>query len=211
MTNKITRRAFLKCTGAVAVAAGMAGALSGCDLVDDIINNATENYPNMTTLGGVSFEVCGLHAALVNTTYDEEGNETGGNIASFAILISLGNFTGGEGKSVSKNNFSLKVDDKETEMLLSDAAIEATDHYLGDTSYLLLDKNGNAALGGTLSEDGYPDGHIVFRFKDDVKVENWNKAVLTISLGGKSTMFTMTHTGNRNDFRNWDNYDISKK
>ena len=205
MSNKISRRSFLKCAGVAALAVSAAGALSGCSLVDDIINKATEDYPNMTTLGGVSFNLSGVHAARKDSTY-EGGTETLGDLVSFMPHIGLGNFVGGEGKSVSKDTFSLKVDDHEMTLLLGDAAVAAARGYIQKEN-LLLDKNGNVTLGANTSESGYPDGFLVYAFPADAPVKTWKKAVLTITMGGKSTTFTLTQKGDDSE----DQYDISKK
>ena len=205
MSNKISRRSFLKCAGVAALAVSAAGALSGCSLVDDIINKATEDYPYMTTLDGVSFNLSGVHAAREASTF-EGGTETLGELVSFMPHIGLANFTSGEGKSVNKDTFSLKVDDREMTLLLGDAAVAAARGYIQKEN-LLLDKNGNVTLGANTSESGYPDGFLVYAFPADVHVKTWKKAVLTITMGGKSTTFTLTHTSD--DPR--DDYEISKK
>lgn len=201
MSNKISRRSFLKCAGVTALAVSAAGALSGCSLVDDIINKVTEDYPNMTTLGGVSFNLSSVRAVRKDST-----SETLGDLVSFLPHIGLGNFTGGEGKSVSKDTFSLKVDDHEMPLLLGDAAVAAARGYIQKEN-LLLNDQGSVTLGGNTSENGYPDGFLVYAFPADVHVKTWKKAVLTITMGGKSTTFTLTHKGDDSE----DQYDISKK
>lgn len=206
MSNKISRRSFLKGAGVAALAVSAAGALSGCSLVDDIINKATEDYPNMTTLGGVSFDLSFVHAAREASTF-EGGTETLGELVSFMPHIGLANFTSGEGKSVNKDTFSLKVDDHEMTLLLGDAAVAAARNYITDKDDLLLDENGNVTLGANTSGSGYPDGFLVYAFPADVHVNTWKKAVLTIKMGGKSTTFTLTHKGVDSE----DKYDISKK
>lgn len=205
MSNVISRRVFLKCAGAATVAVGAASLLGGCSLIDNIINNATKDVPNMTTLGGVSFELSFVHAVRKDSTY-EDGTETLGDLVSFLPKIGLGNFTGGEGKSVSKDTFSLKVDDHEMTLLLGDAAVTAVRGYI-QRENLLLNDQGSVTLGGNTSENGYPDGFLVYAFPADVHIKTWNKAVLTITMGGKSTTFTLTHKGDPSR----DDYDISKK
>lgn len=205
MSNAISRRVFLKCAGAATVAVGAASLLGGCSLMDDIINKATEDYPNMTTLDGVSFDLSLVHAARKDSTY-EGGTETLGDLVSFMPHIGLGNFVGGEGKSVSKDTFSLKVDDHEMKLLLGADAVAAARGYLQKEN-LLLNDQGVVTLGGNTSESGYPDGFLVYAFPADVHVKTWNKAVLTITMGGKSTTFTLTHKGDPSR----DDYDISKK
>ena len=202
MSNKISRRSFLKCAGVAALAVSAAGALSGCSLVDDIINKATEDYPNMTTLNGVSFNLSSVHAAR-----REASTEPLGELVSFMPLIGLANFTSGEGKNVNQNTFSLKVDDYEMKPLLGEAAMKAACGYLSNKEDLLLDEKGSVTLGANTSESGYKDGFLVYAFPADVPVKTWKKAVLTITMGGKSTTFTLTHKGD--DSR--DDYDISKK
>ena len=202
MSNKISRRSFLKCAGATALAVSAAGALSGCSLVDDIINKVTEDYPNVTTLDGVSFNLSSVRAVRKDST-----SETLGDLVSFLPHIGLGNFTGGEGKSVSKDTFSLKVDDHEMTLLLGDDAVKASCGYLSKKDDLLLDEKGNVTLGANTSESGYKNGFLVYAFPEKVHVKTWKKAVLTITMNGKSTTFTLTHTGG--DPR--DDYEISKK
>lgn len=179
--------------------------LGGCSLVDDIINKATEDYPNMTTLDGVSFDLIAVHAVRKDSTF-EYNTEILGDLVSFMPHIGLGNFVGGEGKSVNKDTFSLKVDDHEMTLLLGDAAVAAARGYLQKEN-LLLNDQGVVTLGGNTSESGYPDGFLVYAFPADVHVKTWNKAVLTITMGGKSTTFTLTHKGDPSR----DDYDISKK
>ena len=205
MNNAISRRTFLKCAGTAAVAVGAASMLGGCSLMDDIINKATEDYPYMTTLDGVSFSLSGVQTARETSTF-EGGTETLGDLVSFMPHIGLGNFVGGEGKSVSKDTFSLKVDDHEMKLLLGAEAVAAARGYLQKEN-LLLNDQGVVTLGGNTSESGYPDGFLVYAFPADVHVKTWNKAVLTITMGGKSTTFTLTHKGDPSR----DDYDISKK
>ena len=205
MSNAISRRTFLKCAGTAAVAVGAASLLGGCSLMDDIINKATEDYPYMTTLDGVSFSLSGVQTARETSTF-EGGTETLGDLVSFMPHIGLGNFVGGEGKSVSKDTFSLKVDDHEMKLLLGADAVAAARGYLQKEN-LLLNDQGVVTLGGNTSESGYPDGFLVYAFPADVHVKTWNKAVLTITMGGKSTTFTLTHKGDPSR----DDYDISKK
>ena len=205
MSNAISRRTFLKCAGTAAVAVGAASLLGGCSLMDDIINKATEDYPYMTTLDGVSFSLSGVQTARETSTF-EGGTETLGDLVSFMPHIGLGNFVGGEGKSVSKDTFSLKVDDHEMKLLLGTGAVAAARGYLQKEN-LLLNDQGVVTLGGNTSESGYPDGFLVYAFPADVHVKTWNKAVLTITMGGKSTTFTLTHKGDPSR----DDYDISKK
>lgn len=205
MSNVISRRVFLKCAGAATVAVGAASLLGGCSLMDDIINKATEDYPYMTTLDGVSFSLSGVQTARETSTF-EGGTETLGDLVSFMPHIGLGNFVGGEGKSVSKDTFSLKVDDHEMKLLLGTDAVAAARGYLQKEN-LLLNDQGVVTLGGNTSESGYPDGFLVYAFPADVHVKTWNKAVLTITMGGKSTTFTLTHKGDDSG----DEYDISKK
>lgn len=202
MSNKISRRSFLKCAGVAALAVSAAGALSGCSLVDDIINKATEDYPYMTTLDGVSFSLTSVHAAR-----REASTEPLGELVSFMPHISLANFTSGEGKNVNKGTFSLKVDDYEMTLLLGDAAMTAAHGYLQKKDDMLLNDQGSVTLGANTSENGYPDGFLVYAFPADVHVKTWKKAVLTIQMGGKSTTFTLTHKGDDSK----DEYDISKK
>lgn len=205
MNNAISRRTFLKCAGTAAVAVGAASMLGGCSLMDDIINKATEDYPYMTTLDGVSFSLSGVQTARETSTF-EGGTETLGDLVSFMPHIGLGNFVGGEGKSVSKDTFSLKVDDHEMKLLLGTDAVAAARGYLQKEN-LLLNDQGVVTLGGNTSESGYPDGFLVYAFPADVHIKTWNKAVLTITMGGKSTTFTLTHKGDPSR----DDYDISKK
>ena len=202
MSNKISRRSFLKCAGVAALAVSAAGALSGCSLVDDIINKATEDYPNMTTLDGVSFNLSSVHAAR-----REASTEPLGELVSFMPHIGLGNFTSGEGKNVNKGTFSLKVDDYEMKLLLGDDAVKASCGYLSKKDELLLNDQGSVTLGANTSESGYKYGFLVYAFPAGVQVKTWKKAVLTITMGGKSTTFTLTHTSD--DPR--DDYEISKK
>ena len=205
MNNAISRRTFLKCAGTAAVAVGAASLLGGCSLMDDIINKATEDYPYMTTLDGVSFSLSGVQTARETSTF-EGGTETLGDLVSFMPHIGLGNFVGGEGKSVSEDTFSLNVDDHEMKLLLGTGAVAAARGYLQKEN-LLLNDQGVVTLGGNTSESGYPDGFLVYAFPADVHVKTWNKAVLTITMGGKSTTFTLTHKGDPSR----DDYDISKK
>lgn len=72
MNNAISRRTFLKCAGTAAVAVGAASMLGGCSLIDNIINNATKDVPNMITLGNVNFI---LTAPFTYTVPKTEGSE----------------------------------------------------------------------------------------------------------------------------------------
>ena len=52
MSNKISRRSFLKCAGATALAAGAASMLSGCDLLDKAMGSVFDKLEGACRMGG---------------------------------------------------------------------------------------------------------------------------------------------------------------
>lgn len=194
MNNAISRRTFLKCAGTAAVAVGAASMLGGCSLIDNIINNATKDVPNMITLGNVNFI---LTAPFTYTVPKTEGSEkkTVKAVIPFIVATDIGQVVGNSGvKELSKDNFKLTIDGVDAQIKIGKEATALKDAAFANYSdkdedyVMLLDDNGKVKV----LKDQEIGGLI---FVPGQEISSWKKAVLTISYKGQKGTFTMTYKG----------------
>lgn len=194
MNNAISRRTFLKCAGAATVAAGAASLLGGCSLLDDIINKATKDVPNMITLGNVNFILAAPFTYTAPKTKDSQ-EKTVKAVIPFIVATDIGQAVGNSSvKELSKDNFKLTIDGVDAEIKIGNEAKALKDAAFANYSdkdekyVMLLDDNGQVKV---LQEQEI--GGLIF--VPGQEITSWKKAVLTISYKGQKGTFTMTYKG----------------
>lgn len=194
MNNAISRRTFLKCAGAATVAAGAASLLGGCSLLDDIINKATKDVPNMITLGNVNFILAAPFTYTAPKTKDSQ-EKTVKAVIPFIVATDIGQAVGNSSvKELSKDNFKLTIDGVDAEIKIGNEAKALKDAAFANYSdkdekyVMLLDDDGKVKV---LQEQEI--GGLIF--VPGKEITSWKKAVLTISYKGQKGTFTMTYKG----------------
>ena len=192
MTNKITRRAFLKCTGAVAVAAGMAGALSGCDLVDNIMNNVMDQ----NDVNGVTFDSVGVSCNFISVcradSTAEDGQYTYGHIVAMYADFDFSSLSR-DPYTIKASDFTLELDGKKAEVVTGEAAKA----YCGGSGYNFLfgDKDSVTLSAFSLADENFvnncaADGIVVFKLPEPV--DSWEKVTLKVKVKSGTAVFTGT-------------------
>lgn len=180
MNNAISRRTFLKCAGAAAVAAGAASMLGGCSLFDNIINAGTKDMPAIT-INGITFSVTGA-ATYAKTT---DGKQSVKALVPLVCILDNNQIVGAEPKTLDKSIFSLKIDGVDAEIKWGDDAQKIVKEvYPEDNDATVLDKNGKTKTGLTA---------VALVFVPKQPIEKWSKAVLTINYSGRSQNFELTY------------------
>lgn len=194
MNNAISRRTFLKCAGAATVAAGAASLLGGCSLLDDIINKATKDVPNMITLGNVNFILAAPFTYTAPKTKDSQ-EKTVKAVIPFIVATDIGQAVGNSSvKELSKDNFKLTIDGVDAQIKIGNEAKALKDAAFANYSdkdekyVMLLDDTGKVKV---LQEQEI--GGLIF--VPGKEITSWKKAVLTISYKGQKGTFTMTYKG----------------
>lgn len=194
MNNAISRRTFLKCAGAATVAAGAASLLGGCSLLDDIINKATKDVPNMITLGNVNFILAAPFTYTAPKTKDSQ-EKTVKAVIPFIVATDIGQAVGNSSvKELSKDNFKLTIDGVDAQIKIGNEAKALKNAAFANYSdkdekyVMLLDDNGQVKV---LQEQEI--GGLIF--VPGQEITSWKKAVLTISYKGQKGTFTMTYKG----------------
>lgn len=180
MNNAISRRTFLKCAGAAAVAVGAASMLGGCSLFDNIINAGTKDMPAIT-INGITFSVTGA-ATYAKTT---EGKQSVKALVPLVGILDNNQIVGAEPKTLDKSIFSLKIDGVDAEIKWGDDAQKIVNEvFTEDNDATVLDKNGKTKTGLTA---------VALVFVPKQPIEKWSKAVLTINYSGRSQSFELTY------------------
>ena len=180
MNNAISRRTFLKCAGAAAVAAGAASLLGGCSLFDNIINAGTKDMPAIT-INGITFSVTGA-ATYAKTT---DGKQSVKALVPLVGILDNNQIVGAEPKTLDKSIFSLKIDGADAEIKWGEDAQKIVNEvFAEDNEATVLDKSGKTKTGLTA---------VALVFVPKQPIEKWSKAVLTINYSGRSQNFELTY------------------
>lgn len=186
----MTRRTFLKTTGTIALAVGAAGALTSCGIVDDALNDLMDK----NGVAGVTHNGVGVSCNLVTATrgngHSDENNQwVEGKLEVFAAYLDISSISSKE-YDLSKENFKLKVDGVEAEVLpYEEAKKYATPR--GDSGYdLLLDQNNKAHIGAGDINSRSIDGAVMFKLKNDPALDKWTTLELNLNFGPGSYTFT---------------------
>lgn len=185
----MTRRSFLKITGAMALAVGAAGALSGCDAVDNALGSFFQQYGDQK--GHAADSAGSFMYALSNRNnrwwYGEE-------LVLLAIGFQVKNLTEDTVTFKASDITSAKIDGHKAKVVL-DPKKAANVSGLGDYTPL-FDANGTKTYGPGKDLNKAEEGCIYFQpvydegEAHDVN-KNWSSLEFTFKLKGKTSTFVM--------------------
>lgn len=186
----MTRRSFLKITGAMALAVGAAGALSGCDAVDNALGSFFQQYGDQK--GHAADSAGSFMYALSNRNnrwwYGEE-------LALLAIGFQVKNLTDETVTFKASDITSAKIDGHKAKVVL-DPKKEANVSDVGEYTPL-FDANGTKTYAPGKNLSKAEEGCIYFQpvyaegEAHDVN-KNWSSLEFTFKLKDKSSTFVMT-------------------
>lgn len=185
----MTRRSFLKITGAMALAVGAAGALSGCDAVDNALGSFFQQYGDQK--GHAADSAGSFMYALSNRNnrwwYGEE-------LALLAIGFQVKNLTDETVTFKASDITSATIDGHKAKVVL-DPKKEANVSDVGEYTPL-FDANGTKTYGPGKNLNKAEEGCIYFQpavyAEGETHVnKNWSSLEFTFTLKGKSSTFVM--------------------
>lgn len=184
----MTRRSFLKITGAMALAVGAAGALSGCDAVDNALGSFFQQYGDQK--GHAADSAGSFMYALSNRNnrwwYGEE-------LALLAIGFQVKNLTDETVTFKASDITSAKIDGHKAKVVL-DPKKEANVSDVGEYTPL-FDANGTKTYGPGKNLNKAEEGCIYFQpvyAEGEAHVnKNWSSLEFTFNLKGKTSTFVM--------------------
>lgn len=181
----MTRRSFLKITGAMALAVGAAGALSGCDAVDNALGSFFQQYGDQK--GHAADSVGSFMYALSNRS---RAWSYGGELALLAIGFQVKNLTDETVTFKASDITSAKIDGHKANVVLDPkTAINGRD--VGEYTPL-FDANGTKTYGPGKDLNKAEAGYICFQPVGEAHVnKNWSSLEFTFTLKGKSSTFVM--------------------
>lgn len=185
----MTRRSFLKITGAMALAVGAAGALSGCDAVDNALGSFFQQYGDQK--GHAADSVGSFMYALSNQyqpwSYGEE-------LVLLAVEFQVKNLTDETVTFKASDITSAKIDGHKAKVVL-DPKKEANVSDVGEYTPL-FDANGTKTYGPGKNLNKAEEGCIYFQpvyaegEAHDVN-KNWSSLEFTFKLKDKTSTFVM--------------------
>lgn len=185
----MTRRSFLKITGAMALAVGAAGALSGCDAVDNALGSFFQQYGDQK--GHAADSAGSFMYALSNRNnrwwYGEE-------LALLAIGFQVKNLTDETVTFKASDITSATIDGHKAKVVL-DPKKEANVSDVGEYTPL-FDANGTKTYGPGKNLNKAEEGCIYFQpvyaegEAHDVN-KNWSSLEFTFKLKDKTSTFVM--------------------
>lgn len=186
----MTRRSFLKITGAMALAVGAAGALSGCDAVDNALGSFFQQYGDQK--GHAADSAGSFMYALSNRNnrwwYGEE-------LALLAIGFQVKNLTDETVTFKASDITSATIDGHKAKVVL-DPKKEANVSDVGEYTPL-FDANGTKTYAPGKNLSKAEEGCIYFQpvyaegEAHDVN-KNWSSLEFTFKLKGNTSTFVMT-------------------
>lgn len=185
----MTRRSFLKITGAMALAVGAAGALSGCDAVDNELGSFFQQYGDQK--GHAADSVGSFMYALSNRSC---AWSYGGELALLAIGFQVKNLTDETVTFKASDITSAKIDGHKANVVLDPkTAINGRD--VGEYTPL-FDANGTKTYGPGKNLNKAEEGCIYFQpavyAEGETHVnKNWSSLEFTFNLKGKTSTFVM--------------------
>lgn len=185
----MTRRSFLKITGAMALAVGAAGALSGCDAVDNAVGSFFQQYGDQK--GHAADSVGSFMYALSNRSC---AWSYGGELALLAIGFQVKNLTDETVTFKASDITSAKIDGHKANVVLDPkTAINGRD--VGEYTPL-FDANGTKTYGPGKNLNKAEEGCIYFQpavyAEGETHVnKNWSSLEFTFTLKGKTSTFVM--------------------
>ena len=181
----MTRRSFLKITGAMALAVGAAGALSGCDAVDNAVGSFFQQYGDQK--GHAADSAGSFMYALSNRcqpwSYGEE-------LVLLAVEFQVKNLTEDTVTFKASDITSATIDGHKAKVVL-DPEKAANVSGLGDYTPL-FDANGTKTYGPGKNLNKAEAGYICFQPVGEAHVnKNWSSLEFTFNLKGKTSTFVM--------------------
>lgn len=181
----MTRRSFLKITGAMALAVGAAGALSGCDAVDNELGSFFQQYGDQK--GHAADSVGSFMYALSNQyqpwSYGEE-------LVLLAVEFQVKNLTNETVTFKASDITSATIDGHKAKVVL-DPKKAANVSGLGKYTPL-FDANGTKTYGPGKDLNKAEAGYICFQPVGEAHVnKNWSSLEFTFTLKGKTSTFVM--------------------
>lgn len=181
----MTRRSFLKITGAMALAVGAAGALSGCDAVDNALGSFFQQYGDQK---GHAADSAGSFMYALSNQYQSWSYEE--ELVLLAVEFQVKNLTEETVTFKASDITSAKIDGHKAKVVL-DPKKAANVSGLGDYTPL-FDANGTKTYGPGKDLNKAEAGYICFQPVGEAHVnKNWSSLEFTFTLKGKSSTFVM--------------------
>ena len=191
MSNKISRRSFLKCAGATALAAGAASMLSGCDLIGAAMNLGFEKIGNQMGHASAT-RGDNVWAALSNRFCSWNSGEN--ELLILAVEFQVKNkrdagldFHASEITDVKINGHKARV--------VVDPGTEFSDCGNQEKYPVLYDASGNKTFAASPDMNAAENGYIYFapvydEGEEHDIVNGWKTLEFTFKLNGKTAIFT---------------------
>ena len=181
----MTRRSFLKITGAMALAVGAAGALSGCDAVDNALGSFFQQYGDQK---GHAADSAGSFMSALSNQYQPWSY--GEELVLLAVEFQVKNLTNETVTFKASDITSATIDGHKAKVVL-DPKKAANVSGLG--KYIpLFDANGTKTYGPGKDLNKAEAGYICFQPVGEAHVnKNWSSLEFTFTLKGKSSTFVM--------------------
>ena len=182
----MTRRSFLKITGAMALAVGAAGALSGCDAVDNALGSFFQQYGDQK---GHAADSAGSFMYALSNQYQPWSY--GEELVLLAVEFQVKNLTNETVTFKASDITSATIDGHKAKVVL-DPKAAANVSGLGNYTPL-FDTNGTKTYGPGKDLNKAEAGYICFQPEAEAHVrKNWSRLEFTFKLKGKTSTFVMT-------------------
>lgn len=181
----MTRRSFLKITGAMALAVGAAGALSGCDAVDNAVGSFFQQYGDQK---GHAADSAGSFMYALSNQYQPWSY--GEELVLLAVEFQVKNLTNETVTFKASDITSATIDGHKAKVVL-DPKKAANVSGLGKYTPL-FDANGTKTYGPGKDLNKAEAGYICFQPVGEAPVnKNWSSLEFTFTLKGKTSTFVM--------------------
>lgn len=185
MSNLMSRRAFLKCAGAVTVAAGAASVLSGCDQLVGTITGAgqgdQESIYARVEMGDKNEYVL---VGLLNEVHYSTVGETG-PINGLSVKIGIKNYRSQALVFHSTDVTNASVDGYELEIQTGGSE----DNVFAKSDSVTYPADRDPKIAGK-------EGYLVFKPKEgESPAQPWSEIKFDLALNGKTARFTMLSNG----------------
>ena len=181
----MTRRSFLKITGALALAVGAAGALSGCDAVDNAVGSFFQQYGDQK---GHAADSAGSFMYALSNQYQPWSY--GEELVLLAVEFQVKNLTNETVTFKASDITSATIDGHKAKVVLDPkkaANVSGLDKYTP-----LFDANGTKTYGPGKDLNKAEAGYICFQPVGEAHVnKNWSSLEFTFNLKGKTSTFVM--------------------
>ena len=192
MSNKISRRSFLKCAGATALAAGAASMLSGCDLIGAAMNLGFEQIGNQ--MGHASATMGNnVWAALSNDFYRWGGT---GELSLLAANFQVKNKRDTGLDFYASDITDIKIDGHKAKIIITPNPEFFNDL---DKTPALFDANGKKTFAANPGMNAADEGYIFFvpdydEGEEHTIVNGWKTLEFTFKLNGHTATFAATRS-----------------